>query len=57
MIPLILSLVKSRAVDISKNFFTERFEKHLEQAAREVVESPSLKIFKRHTDVVPRDMA
>lgn len=43
-------------MDIRKNFYLGKVVKHWNGLPGEVKESPSLEIFKRHIDVVVRDM-
>jgi len=43
-------------LDIRKNVFTERAVRSCDRLPREVVDSPSLEVFKKHVDVALQAM-
>ena len=43
-------------LDIRKHFFTKKVVKHWNRLPREVVDAPSLSVFKRHLDIALNNM-
>jgi len=57
-VQVLLRLHQGRStLAIQKNFFTKMIIKHWNRLPKEVMESPSLEVFKRCVDAVLRDLA
>jgi len=41
---------------VRENYFTERMVRHWNRLSRELVESPSLEVFKKHVDLALQDV-